>query len=239
MSNRDPFELVAAANPIPGLTERLPGDDEMLATIMAMPVVPARRRPRKRTMWLGGGVAVVGVGLAAFAFVREESPTNALALVCYSAAEERPAVQAGTALSPDPVATCGELWMNGQIASLDEPPPLTACVLDTGLVAVIPGTQEVCSRLGIANWVGELSDEQVNEIAFHEEVVETFGGRCVSEAEVDAELPGLMAEYGLDDWTIDRRGGYTPTRQCTAVAVDSVNKTVILISRRGTLDADE
>ncbi|MEQ1701189.1 MAG: hypothetical protein ABMA25_13835 [Ilumatobacteraceae bacterium] len=239
MSNRDPFDIVAAASPVPGLTERLPGDDEMLATILAMPVQPAKRRPRRRTIWIGAGVTVVGVGLAAFAFTREESPRNPIHLVCYDTPQERPSAQHVIAMAADPIAACGELWTNGQIASLDQVPPLTACVLKTGFVAVIPGTQEVCSKLGIANWVGELSDEEANLLAFQEAIVATFGDQCVGEADAERLISSLLEQFGLSDWTVIKRGGYSATRQCTSAPTDAGSRLVILLARPGTPTTDE
>ena len=240
MSDRDPFELLAALNPVEGLSERLPGDDAMLAAIVAAPVVPLRRGRGRRRWWVtGGAVVVVSAGLAAAAFLRQESPTNPLQLVCYPVAEDQPPALFDAPMGQDPVASCGELWMNGRIASDDSPPQLTACVLDTGVIGVIPGDQRVCAELGLANWVGELSNDELNLIAFHEALVANFADRCVTEAVVEAEVRVVMAEFGVADWSIAMRGGYTPERQCSLVAAVAEDRLVVIASRPGTPESSK
>ena len=239
MSNRDPFEIVAGANPVPGLTERLPGDDEMLARILAMPVAPAaatKRRPRRRMIWFGAGVAVASVGLAAYAFIREDSPTDPLSIVCYSTPQTNPAVRVGLRMSEDPVGMCGQQWTNGVIASFRSPPVLTACISDGGLVAVIPGNQQVCENLGYANWVGELTDEERNLIAFQDALTSNFGDRCVTENNAQPRVRSIMVQFGYSEWTLVQRGGYTPARQCTGAVAFVEDQMVVLVSRRGTAD---
>lgn len=237
MSSQDPFEIVAAANPVPALVERLPGDDEMLARILAMPPAAApKRRPRKRIIWIGAGVAVASVGLAAYAFLREESPKNPISLTCYLTPQRQPSKQVVVGMSPDPIAVCGELWTNGTIASLREAPELTACVLDTGVVAVLPGNKGVCAKIGLANWVGELTDEETNLIAFQEAFSAQFGERCVAEDDAMPLVRSLMVQFGYSDWTVVERGGYSTTRQCTAAGINVEEKLVVVASRRGTTD---
>jgi len=238
MSDRDPFELLAALNPVEGLSERLPGDDAMLAAIIASPLVPVRASRGRRRWWVtGGAVVVVSAGLAAAAFLRQESPTNPLQLVCYPVAEHPPPALSVIAMTADPVEACGELWMNGEFSVDDSPPELTACVLDTGLVAVIPGDQRVCAQLGFANWAGALTDENLDITAFHEVLVENFAERCLTESEVEAEVRAVMAEHGFADWPLVMRGGYTAERQCSIVALDLEGRFIVIVSRRGSPDS--
>jgi hypothetical protein len=241
VTTRDPIELITAINPVPSLTERLTGDADMLATIMANPVAPlepATRRRRRRALWTGAGVVVVGASLAAFAFIREAEPRDPISIACYSSASNHPAALSGQPMSSDPVATCGRLWMNGEIASLPEPPLLTACVLKTGLIAVIPGNEGICSQLGLANWVGELSDDAANSLAFYEAAVAKFGDRCLTLDDLLPRLRTLMEEFGVADWPVIDRGGYSETKPCAAVAVSAETKTIIIIPKRGTLETD-
>lgn len=234
MSNRDPFELLVALNPVPALSERTAADDAMLTSIIATAPVAARRSRRRRLWFTGGAVVVVTVGLAAFAFLRQESPSNPLQLACYPSAVHPPASLFDAPMSTDPIASCAVLWTDGRIASDEQPPQLTACVLDTGIIAVIPGDQRVCAELGLANWVGELSDGEVNLLAFQDALVAGFGDRCVTEGNVEAEVRAIMAEFGVADWEILLRGGYTPTRQCSAVTAAAEEQVVVIASRRGT-----
>jgi len=236
MSDRDPFELLAALNPVEGLSQRLPGDDAMLAAIVATPVgvVPVRARRGRLRWWVtGGAVVVVSAGLAAAALLRQESPSNPTQLVCYPVAEHPPPALFDAPMGPDPVASCGELWVNGRIASDESPPLLTSCVLDTGIVAVIPGDQQVCAELGFANWIGELTGDELNLIEFHDALVANFADRCVTEDVAEAEVRAVMAEFGVDDWSVAMRGGYTPERQCSLVAAVAEDRLVVIASRPG------
>lgn len=233
MTDRDPFELLAALNPVEGLSERLPGDDAMLAAIVAAPVVPLRRARGRRRRWVtGGAVVVVSAGLAAAAFLRQESPTNPLQLVCYPVAEDPPPALFDAPMGQDPIASCGELWMNGRIAFDGAPPPLTACVLDTGVIGVIPGDQRVCAELGLANWVGALTDDEQNLLAFQEALFDNFAERCVGEADVEARTRDLMDAFDVADWTLLQRGGYSVERPCSGVVAFAEDRLVVIISRR-------
>jgi hypothetical protein len=49
------------------------------------------------------------------------------------------------------VALCAALWRQGDVLTGDiTPPHLVACVLDTGVVAVFPGDDSTCERLGLS-----------------------------------------------------------------------------------------
>ena len=122
-------------------------DDSATAGTSTRPPVPYRRR------WLRWSIVLVPVVLLAagwttYALTREPTITNAIG--CYDSAD----LSANTTIQSyeggDPVALCAALWSQGDVRTGDTTPPhLVACVLDTGVVAVFPGDDSTCERLGI------------------------------------------------------------------------------------------
>lgn len=231
MSVRDPFEILAALNPVPGLSETSPQDDVLLATIIA--ATPSSRGTGRRRLWITGGTAVAVVVLAAFAVLRQQSASSPLQLTCYTTAQQPPPEQFGIPMEDDPVKACQQLWRNGTISGT-EPPTLTVCVNDGGIVAVIPGDQQICSRLGLANWVGALTDDDGQVMAFADELATTFAASCITEPDAIATAQAVIDKYRLDDWTIVQQGGYTPQRACSLAAAVPEQHLVVIASRRGT-----
>lgn len=233
MSIRDPFELLAALNPVASLSETSPDDDALFATIIASTPSPTGRRRRSRRLWITGGTAVTVLGLAAFAVLRQDSASSPLQLTCYTTAQQPPPEQFGIPMEDDPVKACEQLWRNGTISGT-EPPTLTACVNDGGIVAVIPGDQQICGQLGLANWVGALTDNDKQLIAFADELTATFAAACITEPDARAAAQAVIDKYRLDGWTIVQRGGYTPQRACSLAGAVPEEHLVVIASRRGT-----
>lgn len=231
MSGRDPFEILAALNPVPGLSESSPDDETLLATIIAStPLSTVRRR---RRLWIAGGTAVAVVALAAFAVLRREPASSPLQVSCYTTAQVPPPEQFVIPMEDDPVEACRQLWRNGTISGT-EPAELTACVSGGGIVVVIPGDQQICSQLGLANWVGALTDDDRQVIAFADELATTFSERCIVESDAEAAVQALIDEYQFNDWTIVQQGRYTPQRLCSLAGAVPEQHLVVIASRRGT-----
>ena len=142
---------------------------------------PAPRRRLRMVATITAGLvttAAVGVGTAAaFGFFRT-APTLRDIAHCYTTADlDDPGNHNDFAVAldfdrPDPTADAAALaleicaggWAQGRFSATDPKvsdalstrtdlpvPPLTACVLDDGSVAVFPGPETVCADLGIAN----------------------------------------------------------------------------------------
>ncbi len=231
MRVRDPIEILAALNPVPRLSETSPQDDELLATIIAK--APSTTGKRRRRLWVTGGTAIAVVGLAAFAIFNQDSASSPLQLTCYTTAQQPPLEQFGIPMEGDPVKACKQLWRNGTIGDA-EPPTLTACVNDRGIVAVIPGDQQVCDRLGFANWIGALTDDEVQMMAFADELAATFSEKCIIEPDATAAAQAVIDKYQLAGWTIVQQGGYTPQRACALAGAVPEQQLVVIASRRGT-----
>lgn len=233
MTVRDPFEILASANPLSGLEESMPGDEVMLRSILTG-TSSGRRRRRGRNFWIAGGTGLAAVGLAAFVVMHRESPKDPTQISCYSAAAALPTEQHSVPVAPDPVAACREVWASGGFGEGRDVPPLTACVNEGGIIAVIPGDTQVCDRLGLANWSGALTDDEQRLVAFTDEISTLFGLTCIEEGQAGERAREVLDKYGLQSWTVVDNDGYTSTRRCSAVGVDPTIDQVSVAGRRGT-----
>ena len=164
---------------------------------------------------------------------RQQSASSPLQLTCYTAAQQPPPEQFGIPMEADPVKACEQLWRDGTIGG-SEPPTLTACVNDGGIVVVVPGDQQICGQLGLANWVGALTDDEKQVMAFADELATTFADGCILEPDAEAAAQAVIDKYHLDDWTIVQQGGYTPQRSCSLAGAVPEQQLVVIASRRGT-----
>lgn len=230
MSTRDPFELLRSLNPLATLDEALPADDQLLATITASTPAQTTRRHRRRG-WIVGGTAGVVLAVAAFAVFHQSSPKDPTALACYSEASRNPAARTGLGLSPDPVAACAEAWRRGALGDKKVPEQLTACISDVGTLTVIPGDQEVCSRLGFDNWVGSFSDYELMLSDLQDELSNRISLTCHSREEAFTIAAEIMNEYHLRDWTLVDNNNWSTERSCSTIGVDPVEKSIHLGGR--------
>jgi hypothetical protein len=150
-------------------------------------------------------------------------------LACYSTAEVATAVQVAIAPEPGrpPVEQCAALWSDGRISS-GGAPTLTACVTDTGIVAVLPGDDRSCLAAG---WVvaasstqppAERSPELTNALS------DRFAGRCLDVESAGRAVEDVLVQLGLTGWAIDDR---TPEGAgCAVPVVDVASRTVALVS---------
>jgi len=229
MSERDPFELLKAINPVPALNEIRGSDSQLLADIITSPV-PARSK-RRRWWWIGSSVLLVGAGATAYALMRSEPAKDPTSVVCYSEAARPPAIQSVLPAQMDPVAACGQLWAKGEFG-LGDVPRLTACVTDTNIVAVIPGEEHVCEQLGYTLWNGVIDEDAQTVIAFQDEINQTLGRTCYPrDAGIEIAVE-IMARYGLTGWTTALIENWGDDRPCTVASVDPVAKTVTISGRR-------
>src|SRR5687768_14117127 len=101
-------------------------------------ITASRRRVRPLVLAFAAATLVLSAtGFGAYALTRE--PTHVDSIGCYEQADLNSNVAVIGSTSTDPVAACAALWRSGSLGSTTIVPPLTACLLDTGAVAVMPG----------------------------------------------------------------------------------------------------
>lgn len=145
---RDPLDRLRDADPLRGRdvpTADAPEARAMREAVLAGEVgeVGILDAARRRRRWVAAGAAVAAAVATAAAIAvttsRVEDPTR---VGCYAAASTRADTVVVTAGEGGPVATCVALWAEGEldpdVTTEDAVPPLTACVLDSGVVGVFP-----------------------------------------------------------------------------------------------------
>ena len=202
----------------------------------------ARRRKRRIVLVAVPAVLLllVATGFTAYALTRE--PTHLESIGCY----DRAALDANVAVvdsdQRDPTDVCGEVWrtggLNGEVGKI---PQLTACVLNTGAVAVFPGSPaKTCSDLGLAalppdyaaaaqGFVG-LRDAIVGKLGEPPSGSSVGGPECVGEEEARLIVQRELDIRGYSDWKVETAGGdFTAARPGADVSFDTGGKTVILV----------
>jgi hypothetical protein len=226
----EPFRALVAANPVPALQENLPGDEQLLAKLLSESLVDAPSVNRRRRRWAIAGASVSTLLLAAFAVLHYGKVDQLTVVSCYDAATGDSSVQEEIPTDDDPVAACRAFWESGRFGN-GEIPPLTACVTDSGIIAVIPGNQQVCAALGYTLWSGSLTEDERNLIAFSDELSMTFLETCYSQSAAETATKALLAKYGLNDFTIATNDNWTNALPCTASEVHFESKSVTLGAR--------
>lgn len=229
----DPDDVLASLRPPRGSGYLDPGSEPaaelVLASIVATPAPARRFRWRRAHTWtVVAVVGTLGVGSGVAAVLSGREDVVVTARMCMSEASRTPAQQVvvDAASTVDPVAQCQQAWTDGLLGR-GVPPPMTACTTDTGAVAVVPGSGEVCATLEwrpaernaggsdrTGDLVGMLSDR--------------FTDECFDGPEAVKTVNAALAELELDTWSVDDQT--TNVDWCTTPSVDPATRTIVLRS---------
>lgn len=229
MSERDPFAQLRAVNPLSALEVTKDNDARLLAEIVATPL-SQRRKPR-HWWWIGTGIVLATASATTYALLRSEPARNPTTISCYSNATIPPDDQVALGAEADPVAACTQVWATGQLGRGDVP-QLTACVTAAGLVAVIPGDDQVCGQLGYVLWNGITDVAAQAIIDFQNDITETLGPTCYPADQAFQLTTDAMTRHGLGDWTLASNENWSDTAPCTQINVDPDAMTITLGSRQ-------
>jgi hypothetical protein len=179
---------------------------------------------------------LVATGFGTYALTRDE-PEHVDSIGCYSEAgfDADVAVIGNTA--QDPVAACAELWRAGSMAPGTVAPPLEACVLATGAVAVFPASSPgVCNALGVAR----LSDAARAEFrrlgGLQAALLQRLGTGsgtaparrpCPDGAEARRIARDVLDERGFRAWTVET-SGVLDGRDCPSPTLERARRVVVL-----------
>jgi hypothetical protein len=201
---------------------------------------PAARTPRGRVVLAVAALAILVAGSAfgTYALTRSE-PRHVDSIGCYGSASANADVTVIGNTAGDPVDACAELWRRGDMApGVTTAPPLQACVLETGAVAVIPsGEAGSCNAIGAARLSAEGRRELRLLGGLHAALVERLGvgsgsrprGDCVGEARARAIGRQELAARGLDGWQVRLHGEFGPDRPCASPSLDRAGRAVVLV----------
>lgn len=233
MNGTDPYKLFKQLDPSRGLD---PNDIEqrnadVLREILQQPRhSKSAARSRRRSWLLGGGLAVVVLATAAFAFIRASTVSDPLAVSCM-ATNDLDSDTVALRSSNDPVSACGELWETGVLGT-GEVPDLSGCVNATGAAVVFPSTRDICGRLGLAELEPGLTDEQRIISSLEDSLVTAFAGGCYEQAAAVDEAQRQLDETGLEDWTVSAPEPFAEDATCAVGGVDIAAQQIIVIGGR-------
>lgn len=235
MSQRDAFEILAAADPTlgtPGLDPASPRGRAVLErAITTRPVVIDIRR-RRAVVAVAVGLAVLGA--AAAAWVNSRRPTHTLSIGCYAEARLDANTFVISAREGRAVEACLVLWRTGTFGAPSSP-RLVACVLESGAVGVFPGDRATCARLErppaetIPPPSGTLLSERVREL--QDRLVAAYNETtCLDRIAAGALAKETLRELGLGDWSVKSPVlGFDDERPCVSWHIDEPNKTVNMV----------
>lgn len=190
-----------------------------------------RRVPRAAAIGVAA-VLLAGAGGAA-AVLLNRHPDDITPIDCYGPGTASTAARLNAVRHSElsPTQQCAAAWSDGRLGG-DGPPPLTECVTDTGIIAVIPAdSPDVCRQ-----WGWDPADTSPDSVADRaDEVVEVvsrrFSERCHGPGEAVATIRAVLHELDLDDWTIaDRTTDDLAEASCVYPAIDGLARTVDLVS---------
>ena len=195
----------------------------------------SRRRVRPLVLGFAAATLVLcATGFGAYALTRE--PTHVDSIGCFERDDLNSNVAVIGSAATDPVTACAELWRNGSLGSTTYVPQLTACVLDTGAVAVMPGEASVCAALGIASLSADARSRLARLGDLRAALSNRFGDSsgsnrrtaCVGEAAAVRIARAELETRGLSDWTIEITSPFSAERRCASASIVPAETTVML-----------
>ncbi len=236
MTDRDPFELLGQLDWQYRDEPLKRGENPALDDLVLRIVNPPRRGAAlsvfgvKVRYWIAGlaAVALAGTGATAAATLLGRADDPSL-VTCYSNAAINPnsQVTARTGKDLKPVDQCTPFWKDGTLGT-EGPPALVACVTDSEIIAVMPGTADTCIAIGLDPF-GTPDPLDEPAIAIAEAATTVLLDECFSDlnqarqAVLDA-LDGL----GAADWTVRVEGATDAARPCAGTLVDPARRTIVI-----------
>ena len=175
-------------------------------------------------------VVLVGTGFGTYALTRDE-PTYVESIGCY----DRAALDANVSVigntAQDPVAACADVWRQGAVApGTSEAPPLQACVLETGAVAVLPGSgPAVCHGVGIAPLPSRERAVFRRLGALQVALTDRLAG-CLPPTAARAAVRELLDRHGFAGWAVAGDVAVSAERPCVGAVIERAQQRVVLIS---------
>lgn len=234
----DPLDGLRQANPWPHdavsalATPRLPDELDELLHSDAAPRRPARISPlaRRRVVTVAAVAAVAGL-LAACGVVYAllaRQPDQPSVVACYGAAEVGGDIVVRPTDGADPIDACTRVWQTGGFGpDRTEAPPLTACVMESGVPGVFPsGDPKTCERLGLDAATFAPSDTPQLRRALIDTVF--AASPCVAIDEARAGVARVLDARGATGWRVEE-GTFSSAQPCATLAFDEAAKVITLV----------
>ena len=198
-----------------------------------------RRRSRVALILVPAIIVLVGLtGFTTYALTRE--PTHLESVGCFETVALDGNITVVKSDGRDPTVICGELWHDGVMGPGPAPESLAACVLESGVIGVFPGSAAAtCEQLGLAELPPTYAAEQKRFADLRDAIEDHLGepasgsspgsDKCVGEDEARALVRRELDAHGYADWGIELSQDFTAERPCAEASFDGEKKTVVLI----------
>jgi hypothetical protein len=186
---------------------------------------------RRRALFVLVPAVALAVGAGYTLVTKASDPLN---VACF----REPSLSSDRALvslqGDDLLSACQPLWTPGAQFNPQRspPPPLTACILEGGGLAVFPELPkaDTCAALGLEQPTGEELGEEHRAIqAVEEELFPQFLGACHTQEEATTLVAQSLRRHGLVEWRVEAAGTFTENRPCATLAFDFPRRTITLV----------
>jgi hypothetical protein len=216
---------------------RAPKDDPATGVRTVVSLADRRRR-RLRRIATGTTFATLGLTLVAWAFIAGRDSTDPMNLLCVNQARTfdtptdagvPPLQGTQVRLIGDPISSCAIAWTKPWFDQpAQQPPPLTTCVLPSGVLAVLPGASpQVCDQIGTARWTGRFRDDPAILTAFADRLITwTDEHHCATGPDAMAAARAEISRARLTRWTVVSPETSSAASPCASYGFDFSKRVV-------------
>lgn len=231
--SRDLFDALREGDPalVAG-----PEQDAALRRDIRSRVLTADRRPlravRRRILVVALLVAAALLATAAGLYLTRE-PSDPQGIGCYQAAQlDTLQVVVGAPSSLHP-RECEPLWRDGTLTNpaitpQGEVPQLIGCVTAGGGLAVFPSDDnQLCGRLGLAGYEQPTQNDAMD---LNQRLLDLFStGGCLTISDAQLRIEEILADQGLDDWSVTISTPASTERPCASFSLDGDKHRILLV----------
>lgn len=236
-SPRDTFDLLAQADPVDEQS-LVASDSEWAEALLSEIVAQPHGRPATtgvRPLKTAFVLAVLGLVSIAATWLWTRPVELPDSVLCYESVSLDADI-AGAPLAGEPSAdACAAVWRSGELENpslVDRGgvPPLTACIAESGALAVFPSDDpDLCGSMGLPYPEPSSQGDAAELRRVAQDLVEYFQSLdCVEMAEAEAQVRHLLDKGGLQHWDI-RAQPATDARPCASHSFDPDSKAIHLI----------
>ncbi len=237
-TERDAFELLRRANPVPGEALVASAVNDVLERVLAAPPAetdPAPGRPTRRLAVVVVGILAALAAVGWTALTLRSEPSKPLTVGCYAAADLDSRAEVVVADGRPPEEACRDVWRRGAFGDVPVP-DLAECVLPSGSVGVFPASGgNTCADVQAGRHRPGPSEGKPDVVALRQALVETFRDEgCLGAASAREIVRRHLAEHGFDGWIVEVTGNFGPERPCASLAFDVPTSLILIIPVPGT-----
>ncbi len=229
MDSRDTEKLIKQLDP--ARTAPVPEADSLAGRRIRKAALAQTGSMRNRRRVVVGGAAaafVVFAGTAAALLLSTGSSPNPVQSLCYAAPSLDSDAVGSNVNTTANVADCYRFWQDGTFANDGVVPALTACVLEGGGLAVLPGDSSLCASLGMADSAVTSEVDPVVQLQTRLRTLVPLG-TCAPFDETVASMRNVIETTSLPGWEVVIRDQPTTDRPCASFSLEGDSMAVVVV----------